>query len=98
MLLITQGRDIPVLKKALPVFEDILAKKDLYLLPHNPVDRTTSQPQPEEKNIGNDHEVPQKQDSRPQAENSEYYPLFEGDLLGLDFLDEWQIGELDSVM
>ena len=33
MLLLTQGRDIPVLKRALPKFEEILIKSNLYLVP-----------------------------------------------------------------
>lgn len=33
MLVLAQGRDIPVLRRAMPIFEDILAKNKLYLVP-----------------------------------------------------------------
>lgn len=33
MLLLTQGREIPVLKRALPKFQEILMKGNLYLVP-----------------------------------------------------------------
>lgn len=33
MLVLAEGRDIPVLRRALPIFEKILAKNNLYLIP-----------------------------------------------------------------
>ena len=33
MLVLTQGREIPALKRALPIFEEILTKNNLYLVP-----------------------------------------------------------------
>ena len=33
MLLLNRGREIPALKRALPIFEEILAKKNLHLVP-----------------------------------------------------------------
>lgn len=35
MLFLKQGREIPVLKRALPIFEKILTKNKLYLVPSN---------------------------------------------------------------
>nr|POE90156.1 fusaric acid cluster transcription factor fub12 [Quercus suber] len=96
MLVLSQGRDIPVLKRALPVFEDILTKKNLYSGLPNHHDQGSAHPQPQESSAAAAtvpfHAQIRFDPSRP--EQWENGPLMDVDLLGFDFLDEWQIGQL----
>jgi hypothetical protein len=89
MLVLTQGKEIPALKRALPVFEEILVKKNLYLVPPNILDqvpaRSRSQSQSQDNSLAD----------ASQWEQCENNPSFNVDFLGFDFLDEWQIGQLD---
>ncbi len=94
MLVLTQGKEIPLLERALPVFEEILVRKNLYLVPpnmlgHVPPAYPQSQPQ-DNNDMADAYAVPHTLEQ--EGENT---PLFDGDFLGFDFLDEWQIGHLD---
>lgn len=83
MLLLTQGKEIPALKRALPIFEEVLAKQNLYLVPSS--------------NVGQVPAQSQSQDNRMADADAELYEndlSFDMDFLGFDFLDEWQIGQL----
>ncbi|KAE9369874.1 hypothetical protein N431DRAFT_345215 [Stipitochalara longipes BDJ] len=97
MLLLTQGKEIPVLKRALPVFEEILAKKNLYLVPLNILGQAPAQSQSEDNSMADAHASPHTQASAvsSQSEQRENNPSFDVDFLGFDFVDEWQIGQLD---
>ena len=99
MLLLTQGKEIPALKRALPVFEEILAKKNLYLVPPNIVGQVParSQSQSQDNSMADAYALPHTHVSvipsqLDQGGNNP--PLYE-DFLGFDLLDEWQIGQLD---
>ncbi|KAK4234847.1 cutinase transcription factor 1 beta [Achaetomium macrosporum] len=98
MLLLTQGKEIPALKRSLPVFEDILAKKNLYLVPPNILHQAPVQSQSQDNNSTADaYVLPHTQVSvvvPSQLEPSENDPPVSGDLLVFDLLDEWQIGQL----
>lgn len=96
MLLLTQGKEIPALKRALPVFEEILAKKNLYLVPPNIVG-VPAQLQSQDNSMADACALPHTEVSAvsSQSEQSENNPSFDVDFLGFDFLDEWQIGQLD---
>ena len=94
MLVLTQGKEIPALERALPLFEKILVKKNLYLVPPGHV---PAQPQSEDNNRADACVLPQTQISvvPSYSEHCEGNPSFDVDFLGSNFLDEWQIGQLD---
>ncbi|KAL2432854.1 Fusaric acid cluster transcription factor FUB12 [Exophiala dermatitidis] len=102
MLLLTQGKEIPALKRALPVFEEILAKNNLYMVPSPPNTlnhvQVSASSQPHSSSMtdacGSTHT--QSSVIPPQLEQPENNnPFFEVDFLGFDFLDDWQIGQVD---
>jgi hypothetical protein len=98
MLVLTQGKEIPALKRALPIFEEILAKKNLYLVPPNIPGRVPAQSQSQDNNsMADAYASPHTQVSvvSSQLEQCENNPSFNVDFLGFDFLEEWQIGQLD---
>jgi len=97
MLVLTQGKEIPALKRALPIFEDILAKKNLYMVPPNIHGHVSSQSQSQDNNMADAFASQHTQTGvvQPLLEQCEDNPLFEVDFLGFDFLDEWQTGQLD---
>lgn len=84
MLVLTQGKEIPALKRALPLFEEILAKKNLYLIPPNSVGQ-----------VQDNTMVDADASLHTQVEQYENNPLLYDDFLGFDLLDEWQIGQMD---
>ncbi|CEJ91840.1 hypothetical protein VHEMI07528 [[Torrubiella] hemipterigena] len=89
MLLLNQGRDIPVLKRALPVFGDILAKKgDLAI---DITSQSTLPPRPETSNTP-DMYFTTAIDVLHSGQPSNNPTLYE-DLLGLDFMDDWKLGD-----
>jgi len=96
MLALTQGKEIPVFKRALPVFEDILAKKDLYLVSASSLGQGPVQSQSHENNMAAPYASPNTQDGAllARSEHGENNLSFDVDFLGFDFLDEWQIGQL----
>jgi hypothetical protein len=102
MLLLTQGREIPALRRALPVFEEILAKKNLYCLtPNISVQEGGPAPQSQSQNnsMADEYALLQTQGSVFPSQFEQYgddSSLY-GNFLGLDFLDDWSlgIGELD---
>lgn len=86
MLALAQGKDVPVLKRALPIFEDIMTKKNLHLVGQVPVEPFRSGP---------DHRVDPnvEQDNGLQSLQGETDSmLFDVNFLGIDFLDEWPMG------
>jgi hypothetical protein len=97
MLVLTQGKEIPALKRALPVFEEILAKKNLYLVPPNILAQVPAQSQSQHNSMADAYASPHTQVSvgSSQLEQYENNPSFDVDFPGFDFLDEWQIGQLD---
>jgi hypothetical protein len=103
MLVLTQGKEIPALKRALPVFEEILTKKNLYLVPPNILGQVPAQSQSQSQSQSQDNSMADAHASShtqasvvsSQWEQWENNPSFDVDFLGFDFLDEWQIGQLD---
>lgn len=96
MLVLNEGKEIPAFKRALPLFEDIIAKKRLFLPSHGLVEAPT-QLRSENNRLTNVYDLPRLQiDNAPsQIEQWENDPIVYGDYLGFDFLDQWQIGQLD---
>lgn len=97
MLVLTQGQKIPALKRALPLFEEIVAKKNLYLVPPNSLGQIPMQSHSQENNMADAYASPHTQVSvvPSQFEQSENSAWLYEDFLGFDLLDEWQIGQLD---
>ncbi|KAK5056168.1 hypothetical protein LTR84_012721 [Exophiala bonariae] len=97
MLLLTQRKDLPVLKRALPIFDKILTEKNLYLIPPNNSIQGPTQPRSQENNMAETYASPTAQFSAFPSlmEPGSHHQSFDGDFLGFDFLDDWQIGQLD---
>ncbi|KAI9713834.1 MAG: hypothetical protein M1820_000564 [Bogoriella megaspora] len=97
MLFLTQGKEIPALKRALPIFEEILIKNNLYLVPPNILGQVPAQSLSQDNSMADAYASPHTHVSAvsSQSKQSENNPLVDIDLLGFDFLDEWQIGQLD---
>jgi hypothetical protein len=97
MLVLTQGKEIPALKRALPIFEEILVKKNLYFVPPNILGQVPAQPQSQDNSMADAYSLPHPQVSvvSSQSDQWEDNSSFDVDFLGFDFLDEWQIGQLD---
>ncbi|KAG0644947.1 Fusaric acid cluster transcription factor [Hyphodiscus hymeniophilus] len=96
MLLLTQGKEIPAVKRALPVFEEILARKNLYLVPPGQV---PAQSQSQDNSRVDAYTLPNTQVNRvpSRLEQGESNLLLYGDVLGFDFLDDWRLGSWSSV-
>lgn len=90
MLVLAQGKDIPVLKRALPIFEDILTKRNLHL-----VGQILTQPSlPRVDEVV--HGDVEQNAALPQLGQSEIDSVFlDVNFLGLDFLDEWPMGPME---
>jgi hypothetical protein len=100
MLVLTQGKEIPALKRALPVFEEILVKKNLYLVPPNIVGQVPAQWQSQDNSMADAYISPNAQVNiiPSQLEQGDTnLPLYYGDFLGLDFLDDWKLGSWSSL-
>lgn len=91
MLLLNQGRDIPVLKRALPVFEEILARRNLYTgTPDISVSVPPSQDNKNSDGLTSQHNM--SHDIDQQAFQDDNLPPFDVDFLGFEFLDDWDVG------
>ncbi|KAF4470374.1 cutinase transcription factor 1 beta [Fusarium albosuccineum] len=93
MLVLDQLRGIPAIKRAFPVFETILSNKNLDSTLRN----SSQQHTPPERNNSLEHEPvsPHAQASPVSAQVDPGQACFSGDLLEFDFLDQWQIEQLD---
>ncbi|TRX95114.1 hypothetical protein FHL15_003806 [Xylaria flabelliformis] len=96
MLVLAQGKEIPVLRRALPIFEEILAKKKLYLVSSNVLGQASTQSQSQDNSTADTYASPSTQANvvPPHQEEYENSAWFDLDSLGFDFLDESQIGQL----
>ncbi|KAI1737568.1 fungal-specific transcription factor domain-containing protein [Xylaria scruposa] len=94
-LVLAQGKEIPVLRRALPIFEEILAKTNLYLVSPSNLGQASAQSQSQD-NTADTYASPPTHANvvlshQEQYENNAWFDL---DSLGFDFLDESQIGQL----
>ncbi|KAI0143425.1 hypothetical protein GGR57DRAFT_484154 [Xylariaceae sp. FL1272] len=94
MLVLSQGKEIPAIRRALPIFEEILAKRNLYVNPPGTIDPTSGQSHPEHCGMADGHSSPVTRVNQVSFhdelyENSTWFDL---DLSSFDFLDESQIG------
>lgn len=90
MLVLTECREIPIVKRALPIFEDILSKKNLDILSprfHGPI---STHPNPRNSGTastpGQSHAAASASPS--QAAQSAINWQLHGDFFGLDFVDD----------
>jgi hypothetical protein len=99
MLVLSQGKEIPALKRALPVFEEILAKKSLYSVPPNITSHIPAQVQSQDTSMADAYALPHPQISMvpSQVDQGESNPPVYGDFLGLEFLDDWRLGSWSSL-
>lgn len=97
MLVLTQGKEIPALKRALPIFEEILDRKKLWSAQVGTLGQAPAQWQSQDNNIAHQDAATNAQAVivSSQLEQYENDLSFDADFLGFDFLDEWQIGQLD---
>lgn len=97
MLVLTQGKDIPALKRAIPVFEEILSKNNLFLTAPNNLSHAVPDAQPRDNSMSQAHSPPQPQANVFPAEPDQFdnNMSFDVDFLGFDFLDEWQLGQME---
>lgn len=96
MLVLTEGKEIPALKRALPLFEDIISKKRLFLVSNTVCDAPT-QLQSEGDSFTDMYALPHTHvgTSLSQIEQWGDDQMLYGDYLEFEFLDQWQIGQLD---
>ncbi|KAI0854743.1 fungal-specific transcription factor domain-containing protein [Xylaria cubensis] len=96
MLVLAQGKEIPVLRRALPIFEEILAKKSLYLVSPDILSQASAQSQSQDNSTAVTYASPPTQANVVASHQEQYENIawFDLDSLGFDFLDESQIGQL----
>lgn len=91
MLVLVEGKEIPAIKAALPIFEDILAKNNLHTVRLAAASEASvlSQPQDwQESSSGSPHTASNSMLPHSFQHESDM-PLF-GDVFGLDFLNDWR--------
>lgn len=94
MLALDQIRDTPAIKRALPAFEIVLSKNKLYPMSTSDTEQiNTMQTMSQDQAISDGHilQPPQTDMTLPQDDQSFLY----GDFIGFDFLDRWQMEQLD---
>lgn len=95
VLVLNELKEIPVIRRAIPIFEMVLAKKNLYPGPlptaeRDPVPVSTN----ERGRNESDTSRPLSGVSLPQDGQGDY-TSFLGDFMDFDVLDRWEIGQLD---
>ncbi|CAH0023964.1 unnamed protein product [Clonostachys rhizophaga] len=101
MLALGQMQHVPAIKRGLPAFESVLAKKDLYQAtgrshaekasPRIPV---AGQHAPDDGNHPSSVPQPGVSSADPSLAD---YPSFPEDFLGYDFLDRWQLEQWEFI-
>ncbi|CAH0000107.1 unnamed protein product [Clonostachys byssicola] len=100
MLALGQMQHVPAIKRGLPAFESVLAKKDLYHVTGHSNAEKASPRIPASRHAPDDSAYPP---SVPQPGVSSAdsglvdYPSFPEDFLGYDFLDRWQLEQWEFV-
>jgi hypothetical protein len=93
MLVLSQGKEIPVLKRALPIFEEILVRKNLYPVQPSIVGQIPMQPQLQDNSTPDAYTSLNTQVNilPSQLEQDEGNLSLYSDFIGLDFLDGWRL-------
>lgn len=100
ILLLNQGREIPVLKRALPVFEEIIRKKNLGSISPITFSSLNLQLQPHGDGTLDLHGLRHSQVDHGSSHwaDDEHNLSVYGNLLGFDFLDDWKLDSWSSLM
>lgn len=88
MLALGELKEIPVIKRAIPIFEMVLAKKNLYSVPH-----ATAGDDPSQVPVNDLSEQREAGYFLPQDLQGDY-TSFLGDIMDFNVLDRWE-GQLD---
>jgi hypothetical protein len=94
MLLLYQGKQMPVLEMALPIFERILTRQNLYMVPSNMAGQVPTRSLSQETDLSN-REASQPTQIKPLVRQFEDNQVLDLDFWGIDFSDDWQIGQMD---
>ncbi|KAI1325756.1 hypothetical protein F5Y16DRAFT_377058 [Xylariaceae sp. FL0255] len=96
MLILTQGKEIPAIKRAIPIFEEILTRKNLDTVQPDNLNRQATQPQDQEDRADT-YTQSQIQGGIASSELAQGGSIasVDVDFLGLGFLDGWEFGQLD---
>ncbi|KAF4949248.1 hypothetical protein FSARC_13554 [Fusarium sarcochroum] len=96
MLALHQLQETPAIKRALPAFEMVLSRNKLYPAVLSDGDQSTLQPVSTESTMDGSNTLSQAQsDSLSFPLDQNEHPFSYGDFLGFDFLDRWQMEQLD---
>lgn len=97
MLVMGQLKEIPAIKRAIPVFELVLANKNLPAAPAMPPSKTTSQSLSEGHNEDTSTFMDRLQPDMYQLQDApgELYDAFLGDFLDFNVMDKWEFGQND---
>lgn len=99
MLVLTEGKEIPAIKAALPIFKEILAKNNLCTIPLTGVSEASALPQPQDWQASSPASPHTLSNSifPHSLQHEGNMPLF-GDVFGLDFLNDWNYeGDISHV-
>lgn len=96
MLVLGELKEIPVIKRAIPIFEMVLSKKGLSSAPHATVEQHMLQT-PADECTRNESDDPSRMQSGvcSSQDAQEEYTSFLGEFMDFDVLDRWELGQLD---
>lgn len=97
MLVMGQLKEIPAIKRAIPVFELVLANKNLPAAPAVPPSKNASQSLVEDQNEDISACINRLQPDLYQLQDAsgELYGAFLGDFLDFNVMDKWEFGQND---
>ncbi|KAI8713678.1 Zn(2)-C6 fungal-type domain-containing protein [Fusarium sp. LHS14.1] len=94
MLALDQIRDTPAIKRALPAFEMVLSKNKLYPVSLSDAEQVSiMHPISQDDSLNDRHVLLPTQSDMAFSQNEQSF--LSGDFIGFEFLDQWQIGQLD---
>lgn len=96
MLVLGELKEIPVIKRAIPIFEMVLSKKGLCSALHATAERPIPQT-PASECSRNESDDPSRTQSGVFSlqDAQEEYTSFLGEFMDFDMLDRWELGQLD---
>ncbi|KAL6232810.1 hypothetical protein BDW75DRAFT_216838 [Aspergillus navahoensis] len=95
MLALEQIQDIPAIKRALPAFEMVLSKNKLYPASFRDIEQVNTMPPVSHDDTLNDGNILPSTQADLALSQDEQQLFSYGDFLGFDFLDRWQMEQLE---
>lgn len=97
MLVLGQLKEIPAIKRAIPVFELVLSNKGLPGAPAMPLSNTAPHNVSDEQNVNGSNLANRLQPDMYQLQDApgELYDAFLGDFLDFNVMDKWDFGQND---